>query len=106
MAELDPHAPASSQDSGTAGPHRNGKSDGEPHAQPAPNADGDAKPNDHHEERSNFERAEEMVDNLAEKAASVTASGGRKLLWFVSRAREVAEDFWADVQDFRQGKKP
>jgi hypothetical protein len=23
-----------------------------------------------------------------------------------SRAREMAQDFWAEVQDFRQGKKP
>jgi hypothetical protein len=106
MAELDPHSPATGEDSKTetpcsAGtqPHRNGAADGKP-------ADGAAQPGECHTDRSGFARAEEIVDNLAEKAASVTAASGRKVLWFMSRAREVAEDFWADVQDFRNGKQP
>lgn len=106
MAELHPDSTASAQDSGTAEPHRNGTT-GEPHAQEgSPNADAAQPGNDGHAERSGFERAEEIVDHLAEKAASATAATGRKFLWFMSRTREMAEDFWADVQDFRHGKQP
>ncbi|SRR5579871_6812252 len=106
MAELDPHSPATGQDSpkGTAEPHRNGTADAKS-TDSSPNGD-TSPPPEGHGDRSGFERAEEIVDHLAEKAASLTAASGRKLLWLFSRSREVAEDFWADVQDFRQGKKP
>jgi hypothetical protein len=109
MAELDPHSSAPAHDSakGTAtnntggpGPHVNGTTDAS-----ATDASGHSA-SDGQEHRSGFARAEELVDHLAEKAASLTSAGGRKVLWFMSRAREVAEDFWADVQDFRNGKNP
>jgi hypothetical protein len=86
------HAAAASQVNGTP--------DGHQRTQEPPH--GDAA----HDDRSGLDRAEEIVDHLAEKASAVTAAGGRRVLWFMSRAREVAEDFWADVQDFRHGKKP
>jgi hypothetical protein len=58
------------------------------------------------DDRSGLDRAEEVVDYLAERVSSLTSIWGRKLLRLGSRARESAEDFWAEVQDFRQGKKP
>ena len=58
------------------------------------------------DDRSGLDRAEEMIDSLAERVSSLTSTWGRKLLRLGSRARESAQDFWAEVQDFRQGKKP
>ncbi len=108
MAEMDPRATAMPTDTskGLAAqqPQVNRTTDtkataGEASTKAPPQTNG-------HAERSGFERAEEIVEHLAEKTASVTAASGRKVLWFMSRARQVAEDFWADVQDFRHGKKP
>ena len=101
------------QGNAAAEPHVNGTAggkaaDAQPRQQQSPpQADGSApQPGAAHDDRSGLDRAEEIVDHLAERASALTASGGRKVLWFMSRAREVAEDFWADVQDFRRGKKP
>jgi hypothetical protein len=58
------------------------------------------------DDRSGLDRAEELVDSFAEKVSSLTSSWGRKFLRLGSRARESVQDFWAEVQDFRQGKKP
>jgi hypothetical protein len=58
------------------------------------------------DDRSGLDRAEEMVDFLAGKISSLTSNWGRKFLRLSSRTRESAEDFWAEVQDFRHGKKP
>jgi hypothetical protein len=58
------------------------------------------------DDRSGLDRAEEFVDQIAGKLSSVTSDWGRKLLRLSSRARESVQDFWAEVQDFRQGKKP
>jgi hypothetical protein len=58
------------------------------------------------DDRSGLDRAEEMVDHLAERISALTSTWGRKFLRLSSRARESAQDFWAEVQDFRQGKKP
>jgi hypothetical protein len=58
------------------------------------------------DDRSGLDRAEELVDSLADKVSSLTASWGRKLLRLSSRARESVQDFWSEVQDFRQGKEP
>jgi hypothetical protein len=51
-------------------------------------------------------RAEQMVDQLAEKVAHCTAALGKKLLWFSARLREEAEDIWAEAQSIRRGEKP
>jgi hypothetical protein len=53
-----------------------------------------------------LDRAEEIVDHVADRVSSLTSSWGRKFLRLGSRARESLQDFWAEVQDFRQGKKP
>jgi hypothetical protein len=52
------------------------------------------------------DRAEEIVDSLAHRVGYLAALGTRKLAAFASRAREALQDFWAEVQDFRHGRKP
>jgi hypothetical protein len=52
------------------------------------------------------DRAEEYVDRVSHQVAYLAAAGTRKLVTFVSRAREALQDFWAEVQDFRRGRKP
>jgi hypothetical protein len=74
-------------------------------AGPIPDAQPQA-PNREPDDRSGLDRAEEMVDYLAERISLLTSSWGKKFLRLGSRARESAQDFWAEVQDFRQGKKP
>jgi hypothetical protein len=51
-------------------------------------------------------RAEEMVDQLAEKVAHYTALFGRQILWLGARLREEAEDIWEEAQSIRRGEKP
>jgi hypothetical protein len=67
------------------------------HAAPA----GDASKDD----RSGLDRAEELVDQFADRVSSLTSSWGRELLRLTSRARESAQDFWSDVQEFRQSQR-
>jgi hypothetical protein len=56
--------------------------------------------------RSEMERAEEMVDRLAERVSHFTSVWGRKLLRLAARAREEAEDIWAEAQSIRRGETP
>jgi hypothetical protein len=58
------------------------------------------------EARSEMERAEEMVDRIAERVSHYTSVWGRKLLRFAARAREEAEDIWAEAQSIRRGETP
>jgi hypothetical protein len=54
-----------------------------------------------------MERAEEIADRIATRvSAFFSAAWTRKLLVAAARVREAAQDFWAEVQDFRHGKKP
>jgi hypothetical protein len=62
--------------------------------------------NNARDDRSGLDRAEEIVDSLAEKLSSLTSNWGRKFLRVSSRARESVQDFWAEVQDLRRGRKP
>jgi hypothetical protein len=57
-------------------------------------------------DRSNTERAEEMVDRFAERVGHWTSVVGRKLLWLGARAREEAEDIWAEAQNISQRRQP
>jgi len=57
-------------------------------------------------DRSSTERAEEMVDRFAERVGHWTSVVGRKLLWLGARAREEAEDIWAEAQNIRQRRQP
>jgi hypothetical protein len=56
-------------------------------------------------DNTNMERAEEMVDRLAEKVAQFTSTLGRQILRLGARAREEAEDIWAEAQDVRRNWK-
>jgi hypothetical protein len=55
---------------------------------------------------SGTDRAEQIVDNLSQRVGYLAALGTRKLAAFASRTREALQDFWAEVQDFRHGRKP
>lgn len=50
-------------------------------------------------------RAEEIVDQLAEKVAHFTSVFGRQILWLGARLREEAEDIWEEAQSIRRGDK-
>jgi hypothetical protein len=52
------------------------------------------------------ERREALVDTFAQRVGFLAAWGPRKLAGLASRTREGLQDFWAEVQDFRQGRKP
>ncbi len=55
---------------------------------------------------SRTQRAEELVDRLAERAGQLTATWGRKLARFAARVREEAQDIWAEAQSIRRGDQP
>jgi len=56
--------------------------------------------------RSSTERAEEIVDRVAERVSQLTSEWGRKLLRLAARAREEAEDIWAEAHSIRRGEQP
>ncbi len=58
------------------------------------------------EEASAMERAEEMVDRIAEKVGQYTSIFGRQLLRLGARAREELEDMWAEAQEIRRRAQP
>ncbi len=49
-----------------------------------------------------MQRAEEMVDRLGEQVGHYVSVIGHNVLKWVSRAREEAEDIWAEAQAIRQ----
>jgi hypothetical protein len=51
------------------------------------------------------ERAEQMVDQIAERVGHYTSVVGRQLLRMGMRAREEAEDMWAEARSIRNGRK-
>ena len=123
MADLDPRPSAREDEkpvsaplpaNAAAKPHRNGTEetkavDGEARVRESVAGGADGSPQSLGEEgddRSGLDRAEEIVDHLAAKAFSLVGRWGRKFLRLTSRARESAQDFWAEVQDFRHGNKP
>ena len=55
---------------------------------------------------SGADRAEEFVERVSQQVAYLASMGTRKFVTFASRAREALQDFWAEVQDFRHGRKP
>jgi hypothetical protein len=50
--------------------------------------------------------AEHKVDRVANRVGYMAAYGARTLGGWLSRTREALQDFWAEVQDFRHGRKP
>jgi hypothetical protein len=123
MADMDP-CPLTRDDGKSESDTLHGNSldssgrNGTPDAQPAPEVTGaevsvagsaggtPPELGDEHDDRFGLEQAEVVVDHLAERISSLVGVWGRKLLRLSSRARESAQDFWADVQCFRYGKKP
>jgi len=68
-------------------------SNGPPPADPTPAAPAPAL--------SNVERAEQITDQMAEKCSSAASACVRSLAWLTARAREAAEDLWAEAQSVR-----
>ena len=54
-------------------------------------------------ETSHVDRAEQMVERVAENVSSFTAKWGRRAWSIVSRVREEAEDMWSEAQSIRRG---
>ncbi len=57
-------------------------------------------------ERPPMERAEEILDQAGERVGRFAAVAGHELRRFMARAREEAEDLWAEAQSKRQGGGP
>ena len=51
-------------------------------------------------------RAEEMVDRMGEQIGHYATVLGREFLKWAARAREEAEDIWAEAQQIRRGGPP
>jgi len=56
--------------------------------------------------RPAMERAEELADRLGEQIGHYASVVGYNVLRFFARAREEAEDIWAEAQSIRRGGKP
>ena len=50
-------------------------------------------------------RAEEVIDRVAERVGQFTSYLGRQVLRLGARAREEAEDMWAEAQSIRRGRQ-
>jgi hypothetical protein len=50
-----------------------------------------------------MQRAEEVVDHLGERIGHYATVLGHGFLWLAARAREEAEDIWAEAQNIRRG---
>jgi hypothetical protein len=57
-------------------------------------------------EPSRVERAEEMVDHIAERVSDLTSRWGRRVVRVFSRIKEEAEDMWGEAQSIRRGDQP
>jgi hypothetical protein len=49
------------------------------------------------------DRADEVVDRIAERVSTFTARLGGGFLRVLSRMREEAEDIWGEAQSIRRG---
>lgn len=49
-------------------------------------------------------RAEAAVDRLGERVGHFVSTAGHNLMRFTARAREEAEDMWAEAQSIRNGQ--
>jgi hypothetical protein len=57
-------------------------------------------------QRPATERAEELLDRAGEQVGRFAAVAGQEMRKFIARAREEAEDIWAEAQSKRQGGGP
>jgi hypothetical protein len=53
-----------------------------------------------------MQRAEELADDLGQRIGHYASIVGFKILQFAARAREEAEDIWAEAQNIRRGNRP
>jgi hypothetical protein len=58
------------------------------------------------EEDEPMRRAEEMVDRIGERIGTLATYLGHQILRLGARAREEAEDMWAEAQSIRRGEQP
>lgn len=56
-------------------------------------------------ERPPMERAEELVDRLGERTGDFSSMAGLRIRKLAARAREEAEDVWAEAQSVRHRKQ-
>ena len=56
--------------------------------------------------RPTMERAEELVDRLGQRAGQMGSELSQRLLRLAARAREEAEDIWAEAQSMRRREQP
>lgn len=88
------------EDNGATGKARRGRhreEDAGPETSPAAASDEAGEDRMH--------RAEEMVDRFAARVGEVTAQVGHHLLRWGARAREEAEDIWAEAQDLHRRRR-
>lgn len=52
---------------------------------------------------ASLQRAEEIVDRLVQRMSLFATRAGHQMQKYTARAREEAEDFWAEVQQIRKG---
>jgi hypothetical protein len=55
--------------------------------------------------RQTVQRAEEMVDRLGEQVGQYVSAFGHNILKWAARAREEAEDIWAEAQAIREQQR-
>jgi hypothetical protein len=66
---------------------------------------GDAPADAGHSSEERVRRAEEMVDRMAERIGYAAGRLGHGILWLASRAREEAEDMWAEARSLSRGER-
>lgn len=57
------------------------------------------------QERPAMERAEELVDRLGQRAGTFASLASLRVRKLAARAREEAEDVWAEARSIRQGRQ-
>jgi hypothetical protein len=55
--------------------------------------------------RQTMQRAEQLADQLGERVGQYVAAFGHNVLKWVARAREEAEDIWAEAQAIRERQR-
>jgi hypothetical protein len=90
----------------SAAPERNGPNHTAEHAAAPNHVSPEPPAAEAKAERTPVDRAEEMVDQIAESVASFTSRWGRRFVRILSRVREEAEDIWGEAQSIRRGDQP
>lgn len=95
---------------GETQPRRRSRKSAEPAASPAPEAGPESPPKSDASlaaetddaPHPSAERAEEMLDQTGERLGRIAASFGVELRRSLSRAKEEAEDIWAEARDMHR----